>query len=121
MPDPDPFLFALNGTAVTAERIDDARAYLLKLGSLLAEMNESVHRLVPPSTGAWRSAAAGGYAKGLDELRSRVLGARDALDHAEAALCDRIRRMEAEYEVQRATLGEPQSPVARTDASWTIR
>ena len=116
MLDSDPYALALKGTAVTQARIDDARAHLLMLRSLLAEVHESVHRLVPPSTGAWRSAAADGYVRGLDNLRARVLAARDGLVDAEAALVDRIRRMELQLELQRVSLGEMQASAPRFDA-----
>ena len=121
MLDSDPYALALKGTAVTQARIDDARAHLLMLRSLLAEVQQSVHRLVPPSTGAWRSAAADGYVRGLDDLRARVVAARDGLVDAESSLVDRIRRMERQLEVQRASLGEMQVPITRSDASWTTR
>ncbi|MFB6611142.1 hypothetical protein ACFCVO_12520 [Agromyces sp. NPDC056379] len=119
MLDSDPYALAARGTAVTLARIDDARAHLLMLRSLLAEVQESVHRLVPPTTGAWRSAAADGYVRGLDDLRARVLAARDGLVDAEAALVDRIRRMELQLEAQRATLVEHTAPATRIDAAWT--
>lgn len=121
MLDSDPYALALKGTAVTQERIDDAGAHLLMLRSLLAEVNESVHRLVPPSTGAWRSSAADGYVRGLDDLRARVLAARDGLVDAEAALVDRIRRMEHQLDVQRVATGDQHAQLARSEASWTTR
>jgi hypothetical protein len=121
MLDSDPYALALKGADVTQQRIDDARAHLLMLRSLLAEVQATAHRLVPPSTGAWRSAAADGYVRGLDNLRARVLAARDGLADAEAALVDRIRRMEQQLEVQRASLGEMQVSITRSDASWTTR
>lgn len=116
---PDPL--AMDGGAGAAARIDDAKAYLLMLRSLLADVNESVHRLVPPSTGAWRSEAAQGYAQGLDQLRTRVVAARDGLAAAEAALARRILRMEALLETARAASGAPSAAVTATDASWPTR
>ncbi|MBM7832502.1 hypothetical protein JOE59_003207 [Agromyces cerinus] len=121
MLDSDPYALPLKGTAVSQERIDDAGAHLLMLRSLLAEVNESVHRLVPPSSGAWRSSAADGYVRGLDDLRARVLAARDGLVDAESALVDRIRRMEHQLDLQRAALGDQHVQITRSDASWTTR
>ncbi|WP_157372946.1 hypothetical protein [Agromyces sp. Root81] len=121
MLDSDPFAPPLKGGVITQQRIDDAAAHLLMLRSLLAEVDESVHRLVPASNGVWRSAAADGYAQGLVNLRARVFAARDGLVDAEAALVDRIRRMEDHLELQRAAAGEQSAPITRGEASWTIR
>jgi hypothetical protein len=116
---PDPL--AVDGGTGTAARIDDAKAHLLMLRSLLVDVNESVHRLVPPSTGAWRSEAAQGYAQGLEQLRLRVVAARDGLAAAEGALARRILRMEAQLETARAASGTPSSVGMTTDASWPTR
>ena len=119
---PDPL--ALGGSPITAAavaQIDDAKAYLLMLRSLLAEVNESVHRLVPQSTGAWRSEAAHGYAQGLEQLRMRVVAARDGLAAAERGLADRILRMEAQLETARTAAGAPTATVSSTDIPWAMR
>lgn len=121
MLDSHPDLLAFDGSTATAARIDDARAHLLMLRSLLAEVNESVHRLVPPSTGVWRSEAAHGYAQGLQQLRMRLVAARDGLADAESTLVDRIRRMEAQLETARVASGAPTSAVVHADASWATR
>ncbi|MGW9630529.1 hypothetical protein ACWGST_07470 [Agromyces sp. NPDC055520] len=121
MLDSDPYPLAVKGSPVTEARIEDARACLRMLQSLNADVQESAHRLVPPSTGAWRSAAADGYAQALDRLRTLVIGTRDQLADAERALIDRIRRMEEQFAIQQAALGLPTSTVRsvqRTDASW---
>ena len=119
---PDPL--ALGGSPITAAavaQIDDAKAYLLMLRSLLTEVNESVHRLVPQSTGAWRSEAAHGYAQGLEQLRMRVVAARDGLAAAERGLADRILRMEAQLETARTAAGAPTATVSSTDIPWAMR
>ena len=119
---PDPL--ALGGSPITAAavaQIDDAKAYLLMLRSLLAEVNESVHRLVPQSTGAWRSEAAHGYAQGLEQLRMRVVAARDGLAAAERGLADRILRMEAQLETARTASGAPTATASSADIPGTTR
>jgi hypothetical protein len=100
MHDADPLIAAITGRAVTPERIDSARRHLVMLCSLLEEVRDTVPRLVPPRTGAWRSTAADHYVDGLDELRVRLFGARDRLADAVYALEERIRRMQAQLDAQ---------------------
>jgi hypothetical protein len=119
MLDSDPHPLPVMGTAITPARIDAARAHLAMLRSLLAEVNESVHRLVPPSSGRWRSVAADNYALALDRLRERVFATREGFADAEHSLADRLRRMEAELELARAA-GDP-AAVMQVETSWATR
>ena len=120
MLDSDPHPLLVMGTAITPGRIDAARAHLAMMRSLLAEVNESVHHLVPPSSGTWRSTAADNYAQVLDRLRELVFAAREGLADAEQSLTDRLRRMEAELELARAA-GDPTAAMTHKETSWTTR
>jgi hypothetical protein len=120
MLDSDPHPLPVMGTAITPERIDAARAHLAMMRSLLAEVNESVHHLVPPSSGTWRSTAADNYAQMLDRLREHVFAAREGLADAEQSLTGRLRRMEDELELARAA-GDPTAAMTHKETSWTTR
>ncbi|WP_448811891.1 hypothetical protein [Agromyces bauzanensis] len=103
MLDSDPVIAPLGGRAVTPELIDAARRHLVMLRSLHEEVRLTVPTLCPPGSGTWRSAAADRYVEGLEYLRSRLIGALLRLEDAEAALDDRIRRMQARLDVQQAS------------------
>jgi hypothetical protein len=107
MHDPDPLIAAITGRAVTPDRIDSARRHLVMLCSLLEEVRDTVPRLTPPRTGAWRSTAADHYVDGLDDLRVRLFGARDRLEDAAYALEERIRRMQVQFDAQATVSGAP--------------
>ena len=100
MDDADPLLAAITGTAITPEHVDGVRRHLVMLRSLLDEVRGAVSALVPLPPGAWRSAAADGYADGLDDLRMRMGGATRALADAETALEHCLRRLEQRLDLQ---------------------
>ncbi|MDQ0894029.1 hypothetical protein [Agromyces ramosus] len=102
MYDSDPFVAALGGRPITPDRVEAARALLLMLRNLVAEVSGAVPGSLPSGLGRWRSAAAERYSQRLDELRNWAVGARQSLEDAEAQLVDRIRRMEAQLDVQAA-------------------
>ncbi len=100
MDDADPLIAAITGTAITPEHVDHVRRHLVMLRSLLDDVRGAVPALVPPPPGAWRSAAADGYADRLDDLRMHLGGATSALGDAEAALEHCLRRLERRLDVQ---------------------
>jgi len=100
--DSDPFIAALGGRAITPELVEAARRQLRMLQSLAAEVSGAVPGMLPSGRGRWRSATAEKYSQGLDELRKWAVAARDSLEEAEAQLVERLRRMEAQLEVQAA-------------------
>ena len=102
MYDSDPFVAALGGRPITPERVEAARAQLLMLRNLGAEVSGAVPGALPSGPGSWRSAAAERYSQRLDEVRKWAVGARQSLEDAEAQLVERIRRMEAQLDMQAA-------------------
>jgi hypothetical protein len=100
MDDTDLMLAPLSGRPVTPDVIDSARRYLTMLCSLLEDARQLVPTLVPPRSGAWRSAAADHYIEGLGDLRVQLFGARDRLADAASLLEERIRRLQAELDAQ---------------------
>lgn len=108
MQDSDPVNAAviapLGGRAVTPELVDAAHRHLVMLRALHEEVRLSVPTLCPPGAGTWRSVAADRYVDGLEYLRSRLIGALLRLADAEEALDDRVRRMQARLDAQRATM-----------------
>lgn len=102
MQDAPPLAVALAGRTVTPELIEAARRQLGVLRELHEEVRLRVPSLCPPGSGAWRSTAADHYVERLEYLRTRLIGALGFLADASAALDDRIRRMEAQLDVQRS-------------------
>jgi hypothetical protein len=91
---------------VTAEQIADAERHLGLLRSLRAEAWRSGWTIIPPPTGAWRSAAADRYAERLAELQSLVIAARDAIDGAEESLERCLARMRDQLAARLAQSGD---------------
>lgn len=95
-----PHAAPLGGRDVTPELIDAARRHLVMLQALHEEVRLTVPTLCPPGSGEWRSTAADRYLERLEYLRSRLVGAHLRLDEAEAALLDRLRRMQERLDAQ---------------------
>lgn len=106
MSDFDHLTELLNGNGyVTAESVAEAERRLVMLRSLREEVWSNARRLIPPPSGAWRSAAADRYGERLAELQSLIDSSRDAIERAEESLERCLARMRAQLDARLAQAG----------------